>query len=96
MTGHTITLFDEYKIYPANIFVTTKERIDRAIGEIELDLGKQVEFFKSIGKEIEAKRLYERVTYDIEMIREVGHCSGIETIHDTSTDGLPAPDHSVC
>ena len=78
MTGHTITLFDEYKIYPANIFVTTKERIDRAIGEIELDLGKQVEFFKSIGKEIEAKRLYERVTYDIEMIREVGHCSGIE------------------
>ena len=65
MTGHTITLFDEYKIYPANIFVTTKERIDRAIGEIELDLGKQVEFFKSIGIEIEAKRLYERVTYDI-------------------------------
>ncbi|MDO5569963.1 MAG: excinuclease ABC subunit UvrB [Bacteroidales bacterium] len=78
ITGHTITQFEEYKIAPANIFVTTKPRIDRAIGEIELDLGRQVEFFKSIGKELEAKRLYERVTYDIEMIREVGHCSGIE------------------
>ncbi len=78
ITGHTISLFDEYKIYPANIFVTTKERIDQAIGEIEIDLGKQVEFFRSIGKNLEAKRLYERVSYDLEMIREVGHCSGIE------------------
>lgn len=78
MTGHTIALFEDYKIYPATIFVTTKERIDRAIGEIELDLGKQVEFFRSFGKNMEAKRLYERVTYDLEMIREVGYCSGIE------------------
>lgn len=95
MTGHTITLFDEYKIYPANIFVTTKERIDQAIGEIELDLGKQVEFFKSIGKEIEAKRLYERVTYDIEMIREVGHCSGIEN-YSRYFDGRAAGTRPFC
>ena len=95
MTGHTITLFDEYKIYPANIFVTTKERIDRAIGEIELDLGKQVEFFKSIGKEIEAKRLYERITYDIEMIREVGHCSGIEN-YSRYFDGRAAGTRPFC
>lgn len=95
ITGHTITLFDEYKIYPANIFVTTKERIDRAIGEIELDLGKQVEFFKSIGKEIEAKRLYERVTYDIEMIREVEHCSGIEN-YSRYFDGRAAGTRPFC
>ncbi|WP_297929600.1 excinuclease ABC subunit UvrB [uncultured Coprobacter sp.] len=95
MSGHTITLFDEYKIYPANIFVTTKERIDRAIGEIELDLGKQVEFFKSIGKELEAKRLYERVTYDIEMIREVGHCSGIEN-YSRYFDGRAAGTRPFC
>lgn len=78
MTGHTLSLFEDYNIAPANIFVTTKERIARAIGEIELDLGKQVEFFRSIGKDMEAKRLQERVSYDLEMIREVGHCSGIE------------------
>lgn len=77
-TGGSIEQFDTYKIFPANLFVTTKERIDRAVGEIELDLGKQVEFFKSIGKELEAKRLYERVTYDVEMIREIGYCSGVE------------------
>ena len=77
-TGGTMEQFDAYKIFPANLFVTTKERIDRAIGEIEIDLGKQVEFFKSIGKELEAKRLYERVTYDVEMIREIGYCSGVE------------------
>lgn len=74
----TLSSLDQYNIYPANLFVTTKERLNRAIGEIEIDLGKQVEFFKSIGKEYEAKRIYERVTFDLEMIREVGHCSGIE------------------
>ena len=95
MSGHTITLFDEYKIYPANIFVTTKERIDRAIGEIELDLGKQVEFFKSVGKNLEAKRLYERVTYDVEMIREVGHCSGIEN-YSRYFDGRAAGTRPFC
>ncbi|WP_455498489.1 excinuclease ABC subunit UvrB [Coprobacter sp.] len=95
MTGHSVSSFNEYKIYPANIFVTTKERIDRAIGEIELDLGKQVEFFKSIGKEFEAKRLYERVTYDLEMIREVGHCSGIEN-YSRYFDGRAAGTRPFC
>ena len=74
----TIESLDEYSISPANIFVTTKENTFRAIGEIEIDLGKQVDYLKSIGKNYEAKRLYERTTYDIEMIRELGYCSGIE------------------
>lgn len=78
LTGLRIEKFEDYTIYPANLFVTTKERINRALAEMEIDLGRQVEFFQSIGKSLEAKRLYERVTYDIEMIREVGHCSGIE------------------
>ncbi|MBQ8423291.1 MAG: excinuclease ABC subunit UvrB [Coprobacter sp.] len=78
VNGLTIGRFDSFNIYPANIFVTTKERINRAVDEIALDLGKQVEFFKSIGKELEAKRLYERVTYDLEMIKEVGYCAGVE------------------
>ena len=95
MSGHTIAIFDEYNIAPANIFVTTKERIDRAIGEIEIDLGHQVEFFKSIGKDLEAKRLYERVTYDIEMIREVGHCSGIEN-YSRYFDGRPPGSRPFC
>ena len=78
ITGVTIAPFDAYKIYPANLFMTTKEATLRAIHEIEDDLTKQVAFFESIGKEYEAKRIYERVTYDMEMIRELGHCSGIE------------------
>lgn len=78
ISGLTLSTVDSYNIYPANIFVTTKESLNRAIGEIQIDLGKQVEFFNSIGKEYEAKRIQERVTYDLEMIREVGHCSGIE------------------
>ena len=67
-----------YKIFPANIFVATKERTASAIGQIEIDLGKQVEMFLNEGRSVEAKRLHERVTYDVEMIREVGYCSGIE------------------
>lgn len=78
LSGVTIEKMDSYRIFPANLFVTTKERIFRAIDEIQIDLGKQVEFFQSIGKPYEAKRLYERVTYDIEMIKEIGYCSGIE------------------
>ncbi len=69
---------DSYKIYPANLFMTTKESTMRAIHAIEDDLKSRVEYFESIGKPVEAKRLYERVTYDMEMIRELGHCSGIE------------------
>ncbi|WP_165022972.1 MULTISPECIES: excinuclease ABC subunit UvrB [unclassified Dysgonomonas] len=76
--GARIERFDEYIFYPANLFITTKERIHRAIDEIAIDLGHQVEYFNSIGQPLEAKRLYERVTYDLEMIREMGHCSGIE------------------
>ena len=78
ITGVTIERLDSYRIFPANLFVTTKERIFRAVDEIQIDLGKQVEFFKSIGKPLEAKRLYERVTFDVEMIKEIGYCSGIE------------------
>ena len=78
LTGITMEKMDAYRIFPANLFVTTQERINRAIDEIQIDLGKQVEFFREIGKPLEAKRLYERVTYDVEMIREIGYCSGIE------------------
>lgn len=78
LSGIKLDQYDDFRIYPANLFVTTKDRMVRAIAEIEIDLGRQVEFFQSIGKPLEAKRLYERVTYDLEMIREVGHCSGIE------------------
>lgn len=78
VSGVRINVYDEFKIYPASLFITTQERINRAIVEIEIDLGRQVEFLQSIGKTLEAKRLYERVTYDLEMIREIGHCSGIE------------------
>lgn len=78
INGHTLSLFDSHEIYPANIFVTTKERINQAIHQIQDDLVKQVAFFESIGKPYEAKRINERVTYDLEMIRELGYCSGIE------------------
>jgi excinuclease ABC subunit B len=78
LTGVTMERMDAYRIFPANLFVTTQERINRAVDEIQLDLGKQVEFFQEIGKPLEAKRLYERVTYDVEMIKEIGYCSGIE------------------
>ena len=77
-TGVRITDFEEYKIYPANLFMTTKESTLRAIIEIEKDLAERVDYFKEIGKPLEAKRLFERVPYDTEMLRELGHCSGIE------------------
>ena len=76
--GVSLGQHDCFKIYPANIFVTSKERVGKAIAQIELDLGEQVDFFRKEVRELEAKRLYERVTYDVEMIREIGHCSGIE------------------
>lgn len=77
-TMETELQLEGYKIFPANIFVSTKERTASAIHQIELDLGKQVDMFRNEGREVEAKRLYERVTYDLEMMREVGYCSGIE------------------
>lgn len=78
LTGLRLASFDEYKIYPANLFLTTKETQEAAIRQIQDDLTERVAYFKEIGKDLEAKRLYERVTYDVEMIRELGHCSGIE------------------
>lgn len=78
VSGVRTGTYSNFRIYPANLFVTTKERMDRATAEIDIDLGQQVEFFQQIGKPLEAKRLYERVSYDLEMIREIGHCSGIE------------------
>lgn len=75
---HILNHFDSFRIYPASIFVTTKPRIERAISLIESDLSVEVDRFKSIGKDYEAKRLYERTNYDLEMIKELGYCSGIE------------------
>ena len=78
LTGEEYDEQDELNIYPTNLFVTTQDRINMAIGQIDVDLGTQVNLLKEIGKPFEAKRLYERVTFDLEMIRELGHCSGIE------------------
>jgi len=76
--GNRINDLDEYIIYPANIFVTTRERINQAISEIQEDLVRQVIYFNDIGKKEEARRLEQRVSYDLEMIKELGYCSGIE------------------
>ena len=76
--GTRMATYDEYKVYPANLFLTSKETQEMAIRNIQDDLTEQVAYFNELGKTLEAKRLYERVTYDIEMIRELGHCSGIE------------------
>lgn len=77
-TLQRVQTFDEYRIYPANLFMTCKESQEAAIRLIEDDLARQEAYFHEIGKELEAKRLHERVTYDVEMLRELGHCSGIE------------------
>lgn len=69
---------ESFRIYPANLFVTSRERQASALASMEVDLGNQVELFRKEDRELEARRLYERTTYDIEMIREVGHCPGIE------------------
>jgi excinuclease ABC subunit B len=95
LTGVTLEQLDAYRIFPANLFVTTKERIFRAVDEIMIDLGKQVEFFQSIGKPLEAKRLYDRVTYDVEMIKEIGYCSGIEN-YSRYFDGRPPGTRPFC
>ena len=87
--------FDEYRIYPANLFMTTKESTAKAIRQIEDDLHKQVSYFEETGKPYEAKRLYERVTYDMEMIRELGHCSGIEN-YSRYFDGREAGTRPYC
>jgi excinuclease ABC subunit B len=78
MSNVKIQSFEEVNIYPANLFVTNKDTVQNALIAIGDDLNTQVEYLQSIGKNYEAKRLYERVNYDMEMIRELGHCSGIE------------------
>ena len=95
VTGVRIASFDDYKIYPANLFMTTKESTERAIVEIEKDLADREDYFREIGKPLEAKRLHERVTYDIEMLRELGHCSGIEN-YSRYFDGREAGTRPYC
>ncbi len=95
VSGHKMADFDEYKIYPANLFMTTKESTLRAIHQIEDDLTRQVAYFEESGRPLEAKRIYERVTYDMEMIRELGHCSGIEN-YSRYFDGREAGTRPYC
>lgn len=92
---HRLASFDEYEIYPANLFVTSKEQTDIAIREIQDDLVKQVDFFKEQGDNIKAQRIKERVEYDIEMIKELGHCSGIEN-YSRYFDGRKAGERPYC
>ena len=94
-SGVTLATFDDYKIYPANLFMTTKETTLRAIHAIEDDLHKQVAWFEEQGRMLEAKRLQERVTYDMEMLRELGHCSGIEN-YSRYFDGREAGTRPYC
>lgn len=95
VSGKSLTNFEDYKIYPANLFMTTQESQQRAIHQIEDDLTRQVKYFEDIGEKLKAKRLYERVTYDMEMIRELGHCSGIEN-YSRYFDGRPAGTRPYC
>ena len=78
VTFHRLASFEDYQIYPANLFVTSKEQTAMAIHNIQDDLTKQIDFFNEIGEAIKAQRIKERVEYDMEMIKELGHCSGIE------------------
>lgn len=77
-SGNKIAQLDKLTIYPANIFVTSQESMNEGVNQILLDLGLQIEYLKSLGKHLEAKRLEDRVTYDVEMMKELGYCSGIE------------------
>ncbi len=95
LNGSVIDRPEQVSIYPANIFVTTQSRIQQAIRMIQDDLVAQVEYFKSIGKNLEAKRLDERVNYDLEMIRELGHCPGIEN-YSRYFDGRAAGTRPFC
>ena len=95
LTGERIETYDFYRIYPANLFMTTKESQERAIRAIQNDLVERVDYFQEIGKPLEAKRLKERVEYDIEMIRELGHCSGIEN-YSRYFDGRSAGSRPYC
>lgn len=78
IAGKRVEILDNITLYPANIFVTSPDKMKSALVEIQLDMARQVDYFKEIGKHMEAKRLEDRVTYDVEMMRELGYCSGIE------------------
>ena len=95
LTGKKIDELDEATIYPANIFVTTKHRLKQAINQIQDDLTLHVSYLNEMGKNLEAKRLYERVNYDLEMIRELGHCPGIEN-YSRYFDGRVAGTRPFC
>ena len=95
LTFHTIENFQDYQIYPANLFVTSKEQTENAIRNIQDDLVRQVAYFKEMGDEIKAQRIKERVEYDIEMIKELGHCSGIEN-YSRYFDGRQPGDRPYC
>ncbi len=95
VSGRLIDTFDETVIYPANIFIAGKERMTQAIYQIQDDMMKQVEYFKSIDRHAEAKRLHQRVEYDLEMIRELGYCPGIEN-YSRYFDGRPPGMRPFC
>lgn len=95
LNGYKLAEFEEYKVYPANLFLTSKETQEMAIRKIQDDLREQVALFEEEGKTLEAKRLQERVSYDIEMIRELGHCSGIEN-YSRYFDGREAGTRPYC
>lgn len=92
---HRISTFDDYELYPANLFVTSKEQTEGAIRQIQDDMVKQVDFFTQLGDNIKAQRIKERVEYDIEMIKELGHCSGIEN-YSRYFDGRKAGQRPYC
>lgn len=95
VTFHKLASFNEYQIYPANLFITSKEQTQEAISEISKDLDERIEFFNEIGDNIKAQRIKERVEYDIEMIKELGHCSGIEN-YSRYFDGRSAGNKPYC
>ena len=95
MDMHRLAQFDEYKLYPANLFTTTQEQTNIAIRQIQDDLVKQVAFFEEQGDGIKAQRIKERVEYDMEMIKELGHCSGIEN-YSRYFDGRQAGERPYC
>ena len=94
-TGQRIASLDTITLYPTNLFVTTKERIHQAVQEIYLDLGKQIAYFEEMGRQMEAQRIKQRVEYDLEMIKELGYCSGIEN-YSRYFDGRAAGTRPFC
>ena len=95
VTGQRIHSLDNLTLYPTSLFVTTKERINGAVQQIYLDLGRQIEFFERAGRPMEAQRIKQRVEYDLEMIKELGYCPGIEN-YSRYFDGRAAGTRPFC